>query len=531
MKLKLLDVEFLVKANNLKEVTNPVILDRGSIPTMDGLLSTDIFGMTPKERKTTWAYINLHGHFLTPLAYRELRKLDRRIDYIIGGTKKYVIKNGELIEDPSGETGIEWLYLNWDKLKFKRNQSRLRSEKIDFFESNKKDVIFITSFIVLPAFYRDINLQSVGEGRPSLHEINVGSEQTNGSSYSKLLRLVTTLRASQGFAFALNNTRFQIQQCMNDIYEYFKSRIEKKYGIIKKGIMGKTVDYGSRLVISSSHFNTESYKDNLVDSTHCGLPLANCISNATPFFVGWLSNFFKKEFENSAKKYPVKRADGKVEYIEIKNPEAYFNDEYCTKLMDKFIRSYNERFDPIEIPTVDGSKCYMVFKGRLANAKEKIESGDVPEIAKRPMKLTDLMYRAAVDIYQDKHVFISRYPITSFQSLYTIRVRPLSTQETCKMIVNGKEYPFYPVIDFSVPKNDVGSKFVDILMMQNTYLKGLNGDYDGDQVSVRTVFTQEANLECERLMKNPTNYLSANGTNIRTTTNEAIQTLYCLTKD
>ena len=126
MKLKLLDVEFLVKANNLKEVTNPVILDRGSIPTMDGLLSTDIFGMTPKERKTTWAYINLHGHFLTPLAYRELRKLDRRIDYIIGGTKKYVIKNGELIEDPSGETGIEWLYLNWDKLKFKSNQSRLR---------------------------------------------------------------------------------------------------------------------------------------------------------------------------------------------------------------------------------------------------------------------------------------------------------------------------------------------------------------------------------------------------------------------
>ena len=62
-------------------------------------------------------------------------------------------------------------------------------------------MIFITSFIVLPAFYRDINLQSVGEGRPSLHEINVGSEQTNGSSYSKLLRLVTTLRASQGFAF------------------------------------------------------------------------------------------------------------------------------------------------------------------------------------------------------------------------------------------------------------------------------------------------------------------------------------------
>ena len=68
-------------------------------------------------------------------------------------------------------------------------------------------------------------------------------------------------------------------------------------------------------------------------------------------------------------------------------------------------------------------------------------------------------------------------------------------------------------------------------MLSNVYLKTMGADYDGDQVSVRVVFSQEANAECERLHGAPTNFLSANGTNVRVTTNEAIQTLYMLTKD
>ena len=127
MKLKLLDTELFIKANGLKEVSNPITLDRGSIPTNDGLLSTAIFGITPKERKMNYAYIDLQSYFLQPLAYKVLKRLDRRIDSIIGGTKKYKIdKSGEIVEDPNGETGIDWLYANWDKIKFKRNQSLVR---------------------------------------------------------------------------------------------------------------------------------------------------------------------------------------------------------------------------------------------------------------------------------------------------------------------------------------------------------------------------------------------------------------------
>lgn len=56
-------------------------------------------------------------------------------------------------------------------------------------------------------------------------------------------------------------------------------------------------------------------------------------------------------------------------------------------------------------------------------------------------------------------------------------------------------------------------------------------DFDGDQVTVRGVFTQEANEECERLIKSPSNILTIRGDNIRTSSNEAVQALYAMTKE
>ena len=530
MKIKLLNIDLFVKANKLKEITNPVTLDRGSVPTVDGLLSTEIFGITPSERKHNFAYIDLHGHFLQPIVYKQLKRLDRRIDFIISGTKKYSISDsGAIVDDDNGDTGIEWLYKNWDKIKWRKNSSGIRSERIDLLTENPRDVLFMRYFLVIPAFYRDINLQKAGVGRPSLHELNVGSDQTNGSSYSKLLRLAISLNTSGAFAFALNNTKFQIQLCIVDLYNYFKSRVEKKFGIIKKGIMGKSIDYGSRMVISSPHFDHERFDQAICDTNHCGLPLANCISNAVPFFVGWLSDFFRRETESMENKYPVYDVKTKqVRYITLKNPAAHFNDDYCNKLMNKFIYSYNERFDPIELPTDDpGGPFYMVFKGKVLEPEKVIrEYGE----KQRYMTLTDLMFIAASNIYKDKHVIITRYPITSFQSLYPIQVNILTTQDTCTMEYGGQTYKFYPVIDVSIPKDKVASQFINVLWMQNDLLERLDADYDGDTVSVRTVFSQEANLECKRLMEEPTQFLNSNGTNIRSTTKEAVITLYTMTK-
>ena len=49
-------------------------------------------------------------------------------------------------------------------------------------------------------------------------------------------------------------------------------------------------------------------------------------------------------------------------------------------------------------------------------------------------------------------------------------------------------------------------------------------------MTIRGVFTQEANLECEKLINSPKNILNIVGKSVRKTTIEAIQTLYNLTK-
>ena len=126
MRIKLLNTELFIQANHLKEIRNPIILDRGGVPTSDGLLSTEIFGVTPKERKSTYAYIDLQSYFLQPLVYKQIKRLDRRIDSIIAGTEKYTIKNGDIVEDPNGSTGLDWLYQNWEKIKWKRNNTKLK---------------------------------------------------------------------------------------------------------------------------------------------------------------------------------------------------------------------------------------------------------------------------------------------------------------------------------------------------------------------------------------------------------------------
>jgi hypothetical protein len=53
---------------------------------------------------------------------------------------------------------------------------------------------------------------------------------------------------------------------------------------------------------------------------------------------------------------------------------------------------------------------------------------------------------------------------------------------------------------------------------------------DGDQMSIKGIFSQEANAECDKIVRSKANILDINASNVRKSENEAIQTLYTLTK-
>ena len=169
------------------------------------------------------------------------------------------------------------------------------------------------------------------------------------------------------------------------------------------------------------------------------------------------------------------------------------------------------------------------FSGHGKN--EKIKDIKTPQLYNRVLTWTDLLYMAAVDTLYDKHVYITRYPLEDYFGTFPSRVFVLSTMKTMPMIYNERNYPFYPQIDPSLPEAEVSTLFNDTVTMDNTYLKGLGGDYDGDQVSLKGIFSAEANAEAEEIMHSIKHYVNIAGDLMRVIGNEAFLTYYNMTKD
>lgn len=521
MRINLFNVDEFVDLNKLQPVTSPVLFERGGIPNPAGLVSNEIFGVSIRSRKETFAYIDLSGHFIHPHIYKIIRRVFRNIDKIVNGEEYYSIdKEGHLVKDPAGETGIDFLYDNWSKIKWHGNGG-MSSERTNLINKSKKEYVWMTKEIVIPAFYRDINSSQAGGGEvPEIDQY-----------YVKLIRMATILKNSDMFDFTFHSTNYNIQTTLVDIYDYFKDKLDKKSGLLRKYLLGKNVDYCVRTVISAPVFNQDDPKDNMVSMRYASLPINQACVLCYPFVIAWLRNFFEREIlEAQFMKLEV-GASGKrdSELVELQNPEAYFNDTYIKKAVDRFVKDPSSRYDLIEVPTsVTGSTKprYLAFRGRYTN-----ESAEESGLVVRPMTWTDLLFIATSEITSDKHAMVTRYPILDNFGIFIARIRISSTMKTVPMNVNGTIYKWYPDIDLKMSKREVSNNFIDTMRFSNSYLEGLDGDYDGDQTTVKVIWTQEGNEECERIMNSKSFFLSSNGKNIRGCGLELDQTFYVLTKN
>ena len=103
------------------------------------------------------------------------------------------------------------------------------------------------------------------------------------------------------------------------------------------------------------------------------------------------------------------------------------------------------------------------------------------------------------------------------------------TKKTIPCVINGVLYKWYPDIKEEDIGTETSNKFIDTFSMSNLYLSGAGADYDGDQVTVKAVYTEEANDEIEKYMNSKAQYIGLNGTNGRVPEKEAIQAMYNMT--
>lgn len=564
-KTEVLDVDKFIKNNMLKEVSNPVFFN-GPTPTEDGLLSNEIFGITKNERAGIYAYIDLGSQFIQPLIYKTLLKLNGKIADIVNGTDYFIINDkGELVPSDDGDTGIDWLKKNFSKIKFKKNESASRNKRIDFIEK-VKNKMWVDKWIVIPAYYRDVDTRDAGIGVGEINKL-----------YSSLIMATKALKETSGYGLTLSDvTKARVQNILVQIFDWFgngttingqetPANLPGKMGLIKRGTMYKTVDYSARLVMSAPDVSGEDIDDLMIDMDHCALPLAAALCCFKPFVSFWLRRFFENQFAGKLE-YPIMINEKESIMVPLVDYQIAFSDVEIDKQIERFIHGYSNRFIPIEIPVdkeefarraknkelihaMSGEKVkseelknlnfWMVFTGyKLNNSEEyketKQEYSETLKI-KRRITWCDLFYMAACDVTSDKMCLITRFPIDSYLNQYPTKVRIKSTVKTAPMVTqigfedNMKLYKWYPVIEDTDINSNTSPVFEDTLSISNGLIEAMGMDYDGDTAIVKPVYTIEANQECEKQANAKIQVLGMNGFTTRGVSKENILCLYELT--
>lgn len=222
VEIELLKPDKLIKVNELKEITNPIFFVRDGVPTSDGLLSNEIFGISKDERGNIFAYIDLGDTFMHPLVYKSWVTMDSRIRAIVHGSGNFSIdENGYIVDDENGDSGVEFLKKNINKIKIRTTESNKRDIKIRFVEENK-DKMFINSMIVIPAYFRDVNTDG---GKVGVGEIN--------QLYNSLIIAVRSLKETADYGiFMSNSVKGRVQELLLQIYQWFadEPNLAKKQG-------------------------------------------------------------------------------------------------------------------------------------------------------------------------------------------------------------------------------------------------------------------------------------------------------------
>ena len=159
--------------------------------------------------------------------------------------------------------------------------------------------------------------------------------------------------------------------------------IKGKNSLVRKHLLGKTVDYTSSNVITSPEISkAERPEDSPVKFGYGAFPLATVISLFHPFFVNVLtdtltdfvdpiSDVYSKEISR------INRGQYSVDVVE--------------KLIKMFIKSETERFNPLLIEYINNEGEKVERELLITEYRSKADL-DADKGIDRPLTLTDIFY-------------------------------------------------------------------------------------------------------------------------------------------
>jgi hypothetical protein len=512
MKIDIANFNEIIKVNNLVEIKDSTYISNNQ-PSPEGLFSYEIFGKPgTQKRRFQWAYIDLKKKFLHPLVYDAIYKSDRKLPSLLKGEIYAVLdsETGELKYVPdetlNSFTGLNGYYENFKKIKFKKG-TKGRNANLEFISSLTIDQIFIDKFLVCPPFYRDIDF-TPGE--------TLTSDEMS-DLYKKLISYCKSFdKESMTSLFVSYSAEYNVQMTLLELYKYvFKN--SKKSGYINESLLGKNVDYSIRGVLSSPKMSSLNYDTQLVRFGEVGVPLHMLLIAFLPFVIYELTENVFARFRGGS--LVVENIENnKIHKIDEFQLEQ-FSSKNFEKLINIYTKSHEDRLSNIKVIDVNGKEisAKVVDVLNQGNIKNNFVSNT----------LTELLYYACTKAIENKFVYLTRYPIEDY--LNVIPLKPVILTVNTVLNLHLKEvdtyYRNYPVI---ADKDNV--QWIDSIQPHLAYLPQLGADFDGDTVSIRGIFSQEANLEADNLRFKTINLLNGEGTTSKNFSKEGTISLYKLTE-
>jgi len=502
----LLDVNAYVKRYFVRQITDLSFYapSSGGAFSANGLFSEELFGaLGSPERMVTFGYIALNTQVLQPLIYKNLIKLTGLYEEIMAGTAYAIfdLTDADFVRCPNPDkhpdagTGYSFFMNHFPYIVFSRNESSIRSDRIDIIEKFK-DILFCDKFLVLPAGLRDL---AEDQGMVSTDDINKLYQSL--MSYSFAIPPGSTSTIYDG-------VRIAIQRKVVEIYDYIENILTGKRGFLQ-GVWGhRHVALGTRNVITAATYATMTPDDPQAlqpDGTKLGIfQTAKALQPIVVHHVR--TNFFNPIFGEGSNQVPLTDPiTYELSYQTLDNQElARFDNP--TAIEDWITRFQNAdmRNQPVTIRDVNHKSFYLLLvydEGdnislfRSLKEFQNVFPRPVDRSKIRPLTWAELFYMATYNASVGKHVFITRYPVIQDESCYPTKLQLSSTTpaRVVKLMNTVLDsviltYPEYPII---------GNPYLDSVQLATSRLAGLDADYDGDTVSANALLSEEANAEVD----------------------------------
>jgi len=238
--LQFLDIEGFTK--NLTPVTSSDYLTKDGGFSINGLFSETIFGtIGSDDRRVNFSFIFLNSKVVHPTALRLLYGLNRKIEKFLSTEQNFSLdKNGELIEDQDGVSGISAFIELYPRLKIRKDTDRRTKIINSLNKEYEKGNLFIDKLPIIPPGFRDAYQ----------NEDNEWVVDKMNDYYLTIMKRASNVKSSEGSGILYDLINYGLQQAIVEHDKFIQTRISKKHGLIRNQMLGKRIDFSSRAVIT-----------------------------------------------------------------------------------------------------------------------------------------------------------------------------------------------------------------------------------------------------------------------------------------